>query len=46
MRDSRFNIIAQKWCEDHNNMCDLYLDDLRKVDKYFYQYFEEKKWSS
>lgn len=27
--------IACKWCQEHNNTCDIFLDDLLKVDEYF-----------
>lgn len=36
-----FLTIAQRWCEDHDNKCGIHLDDLRKVDKYFEQYYTQ-----
>ena len=32
-----------EWCDEHNYVCDIHLDDLRKVDVYFRKYYEEFK---
>jgi hypothetical protein len=39
--DKKFHEIALQWCDDHNYVCDIFLDDLNKVDKYFKTYYEE-----
>lgn len=35
--------LALEWCDEHNYVCDVHLDDLRKVDVYFRNYYEEFK---
>ena len=43
MSDQDFHYIALEWCDDHNYICDIHLDDLKKVDFYFKNYYEEFK---
>ncbi len=39
--DQRFRKIAQQWCDEHNNVCDIHLDSLTKVDMYFRKIYED-----
>ena len=41
--DEDFHYLALEWCDKHNYICDIHLDDLRKVDVYFRKYYEEFK---
>jgi hypothetical protein len=41
--DEDFHYLALEWCDDHNYICDIHLDDLRKVDVYFRKCYEEFK---
>jgi len=41
--DEDFHYLALEWCDEHNYVCDIHLDDLRKVDVYFRKYYEEFK---
>jgi hypothetical protein len=36
----RFHAFALQWCDDHNYTCDIHLDDLNKVDRYFREEYE------
>lgn len=38
--EERFHAFALQWCDDHNYMCDIHLDDLNKVDSYFRKEYE------
>ena len=38
--DRKFHEIALQWCDDHNYICDIHLDDLNKVDLYFRNIYE------
>jgi hypothetical protein len=35
-----FHAFALQWCDDHNYVCDIHLDNLAKVDTYFRQQYE------
>jgi len=35
-----FHAFSLEWCDEHNYICDVHLDDLRKVDKYFKEQYE------
>jgi hypothetical protein len=41
--DEDFHYLALEWCDEHDYVCDIHLDDLRKVDVYFRKYYEEFK---
>jgi hypothetical protein len=38
--EERFHAFALQWCDDHNYTCDIHLDDLNKVDRYFREEYE------
>jgi hypothetical protein len=38
--NERIHAFALEWCDEHNYTCDIYLDDLNKVDRYFRQQYE------
>jgi hypothetical protein len=38
--EERFHAFALEWCDEHNYTCDIHLDDLNKVDRYFRQQYE------
>ena len=40
MSDQKFHEIALEWCDEHNYVCDIHLDDLNKVDAYFKNIYE------
>lgn len=40
MSDQKFHEIALEWCDKHNYVCDIHLDDLNKVDSYFIKVYE------
>lgn len=40
MSDQKFHQIALEWCDEHNYVCDIHLDDLNKVDAYFRKVYE------
>ena len=40
MREEKFHVIALQWCDDHDYVCDVHLDDLHKVDLYFRNIYE------
>jgi hypothetical protein len=35
-----FHVFALEWCDEHNYLCDIHLDDLNQVDIYFRQQYE------
>lgn len=41
MSDQDFHYLALEWCDEHDYVCDIHLDDLRKVDAYFKNYYAE-----
>ena len=43
MSNQDFHYLALEWSDEHNYVCDIHLDDLRKVDVYFRNYYEEFK---
>jgi hypothetical protein len=38
--NERIHAFALEWCDEHNYTCDIHLDDLNKVDRYFRQQYE------
>jgi hypothetical protein len=42
--DQRIHAFALEWCDENNYTCNIHLDDLRKVDSYFKQQYEN--WES
>ena len=38
--EESFHAFSLEWCDEHNYKCDIYLDDLNKVDAYFKQQYE------
>ena len=42
--DERIHAFALEWCDENNYSCNIHLDDLRKVDAYFKQQYEN--WES
>ena len=40
MSEQKFHVVALQWCDDHNYVCDVHLDDLNKVDVYFRNIYE------
>jgi hypothetical protein len=36
----KFHAFALQWCDDHNYVCDIHLDDLNKVDAHFRREYE------
>ena len=40
MCEQKFHEIALQWCDDNNYQCNVYLDDLNKVDTYFKNIYE------
>ena len=40
LSDQKFHEITLEWCDDHNYVCDIHLDDLNKVDSYFIKVYE------
>ena len=42
--EETFHMFALEWCDENNYTCDIHLDDLRKVDAYFKQQYEN--WES
>ena len=39
--EQKFRKIAQQWCDEHNNVCDIHLDSLTKVDIHFRKIYED-----
>ena len=42
--DERIHAFALEWCDENDYSCNIHLDDLRKVDAYFKQQYEN--WES
>ena len=40
MGDQKFHEIALEWCDEHNYVCDVHLNDLTEVDLYFRNIYE------
>ena len=40
MGDQKFHEIALQWCDEHNYVCDVHLNDLTEVDLYFRNIYE------
>jgi len=38
--DVRFHEFALEWCDEHDYKCDIHLDDLNEVDRYFKNKYE------
>jgi hypothetical protein len=38
--DESLHAFSLEWCDEHNYICDIHLDDLNKVDTYFRQQYE------
>lgn len=38
--EQKFHEIALQWCDDHDYVCDVHLDDLNKVDLHFRNIYE------
>ena len=38
--EEKFHAFALEWCDEHNYNCDIYCEDLIKVDSYFRQQYE------
>ena len=38
--EENFHAFALEWCDEHDYKCDIHLDDLNKVDRYFKNKYE------
>lgn len=42
-REQKFHEIALEWCDEHEYICEVYLNDLNAVDLYFRSIYENWK---
>jgi len=38
--DERIHAFALEWCDENDYVCNIHLDDLKKVDAYFKEQYE------